>query len=124
MPRYMSRRSAAFSTVLAFGVPGGSRVQGSAEPELADSPFVGAWKVEETSGAPFEIALAPSGTARADRGGEGMQGTWTEEGDSAVVLWDTGWTTKITKVGDGYVKTAYDTDAATPTNTSPAEKVK
>ncbi|MBL8844410.1 MAG: hypothetical protein JNN24_01450 [Hyphomicrobium zavarzinii] len=90
---------------------------------LADSPFVGTWKVSDSAGNPFEITLFPSGTAEANRAGEGMSGTWTEDGQvSAVIEWDTGWTTKITKTDDAYVKTAYDQAAATPANTSAAVK--
>jgi hypothetical protein len=56
-----------------------------------------------------------------------MTGTWKEEGNSAVITWNTGWTTKITKEGDRYVKTAYGKGqslTATPRNTSEAEKAK
>jgi hypothetical protein len=52
-----------------------------------------------------------------------MRGTWAVDGISAVMIWDTGWTTKITRTGDRYVKTAYDSTATAPTNTSQAEKV-
>lgn len=90
----------------------------------SDNEFVGTWAVRDSNGTPFEISLAASGTAEADRGGEGMTGTWDTQGASAVIAWDTGWTTKITRTGDGYVKTAYDTTAAAPTNTSPARKVR
>lgn len=93
------------------------------EHDLAESQFSGTWKVQDTEGNAFEITLFPSGTAEADRAGEGMTGTWTEENQSAVIEWDTGWTTKITKTGDAFVKTAYDRAASIPTNTSVAEKV-
>jgi hypothetical protein len=56
-----------------------------------------------------------------------MTGTWKEEGNSAVITWNTGWTTKITKAGDRYIKAAYGKGqslTATPTNTSEAEKTK
>jgi hypothetical protein len=81
---------------------------------LAASAFEGVWKVKDTA------------AAKATRG-EGMTGTWKEEGSSAVITWNTGWTTKITKEGDRYVKTAYGKGqslTATPTNTSEAEKAK
>lgn len=90
---------------------------------LAESQFCGTWKVQDSAGSPFEITLFPSGTAEANRSGEGMSGTWTEEEQSAVIEWDTGWTTKITKTGNAFIKTAYDQTAAIPTNTSEAEKV-
>jgi hypothetical protein len=72
---------------------------------LAASAFEGVWKVKDTAGHPFEITLSSDGAAKATRG-EGMTGTWKEEGNSAVITWNTGWTTKITKEGDRYIKAA------------------
>jgi hypothetical protein len=93
---------------------------------LAGSEFSGTWKVQDTSGAPFEITLTDAGEASATRSGEGMKGSWTEEGSAAVIKWDTGWTTKITKEGGSFTKTAFEQGKAVPKegNTSPAEKVK
>jgi hypothetical protein len=88
---------------------------------LAASPFEGVWKVKDTAGHPFEITLLSGGAAKASRG-EGMTGTWKEEGDSAVISWRTGWTTKITKKGNGYLKEAYRKGQSAPANTSDAEK--
>jgi len=91
---------------------------------LAASPFEGVWKVKDTAGHPFEITLSSGGAAKASRG-EGMTGTWKEEGDSAVITWDTGWTTKITREGNRYIKEAYrkgQSLTAAPANTSNAEK--
>ena len=93
---------------------------------LAESAFEGVWKVKDTAGHPFEITLSSGGAAKATRG-EGMTGTWKEEGNSAVITWNTGWTTKITKQGNRYIKTAYGKGqslTATPANTSDAEKAK
>src|ERR1700687_5915264 len=73
---------------------------------LAASSFEGVWKVKDTAEQPFEITLSSGGVAKATRG-EGMTGTWKEEGNAAVITWTTGWTTKITKEGDQYKKTAY-----------------
>lgn len=96
---------------------------GVGDQSLASSEFAGTWLVKDSHGNSFEITLFGAGTAEADRAGEGMSGTWTIEGPSAVITWDTGWTTKITRTGvNTYTKTAYDETAATPTNTSPAEK--
>ncbi len=92
----------------------------------AASTFEGVWKVKDTARHPFEITLTSGGAAKATRG-EGMTGTWKEEGNSAVITWNTGWTTKITKEGDRYIKTAYrkgQSLAASPANTSDAEKAK
>jgi hypothetical protein len=91
--------------------------------EFGGREFAGTWRVEDSNGEPFEITLQALGAAEADRAGEGMSGTWDTDGASAVIVWDSGWTTKITRTGDSYTKTAYDTTAAAPTNTSPAEKV-
>jgi hypothetical protein len=91
---------------------------------LAASSFEGVWKVKDTAGKPFEITLSSDGVAKATRG-EAMTGTWKEEGDSAVITWNTGWTTKITKRGNQYVKEAYrkgQSLTAAPANTSAAEK--
>ena len=73
---------------------------------FAASPFEGKWKVQDTKGNPFEITLSDDGSAKGNRSGEGLSGTWKAEGDSAVISWDSGWTTKITKQGDQYKKTA------------------
>ena len=67
---------------------------------LAASQFEGVWKVQDTSGKPFQITLSGDGSAKADRAGEGLTGMWKEEGGAAVIKWHTGWTTKITKEGD------------------------
>jgi hypothetical protein len=93
---------------------------------LAASQFEGVWKVQDTAGKPFQITLSADGSAKADRAGEGLTGTWKEEGGAAVIKWDTGWTTKIIKEGDKYKKTAYDKGKpldGPPTNSSDAEKV-
>ena len=93
---------------------------------LAASPFEGVWRVKDTAGQPFEITLSSGGVAKATRG-EGMTGTWKEEGNAAVISWKTGWTTKITKEGDKYKKTAYrkgQASDAPPANSSDAERAK
>ena len=93
---------------------------------LAQSAFEGVWRVKDTAGHPFEITLSSGGAAKATRG-EGMTGTWKEEGNSAVITWNTGWTTKITKEGNRFIKTAHGKGqslTARPTNTSDAEKAK
>jgi hypothetical protein len=93
---------------------------------FAASQFVGTWKVADTVGKAFEITLGTDGSAKADRG-EGMTGTWKEEGAAAVITWDTGWTTKISKDGDKYTKAAFkkgEPSDGKPANSSAAEKVK
>jgi hypothetical protein len=93
---------------------------------FAASDFEGVWKVMDTAGQPFEITLSGGGTAKASRG-EGMVGTWKEEGKTAVITWNTGWTTKIAKEGDQYKKKAYGKGQpldGPPVNSTDAQKVK
>ena len=54
-------------------------------------------------------------------------GTWKEEGNTTVIMWNTGWTTKIAKEGDQYKKTAYGKGLpldGPPTNSTDAQKEK
>ena len=96
-------------------------------PGFAAGEFEGVWKVTDSAGKPFEITLSGDGTAKANRPGDPMNGKWIDEGSGAVITCDTGWTTKITKEGGKFTKTAFekgDTPDGKPTNTSAAEKVK
>jgi hypothetical protein len=93
---------------------------------LAASDFEGVWTVKDTGGHPFDITLSGDGTAKANRA-SGMVGTWKQEGNSAVISWNTGWTTKIAKEGDQYKKTAYGKGQpldGPPVNSTDAQKVK
>jgi carbon monoxide dehydrogenase subunit G len=87
---------------------------------FAGSEFEGTWAVKNTDGKPFEITLSADGNATATM--ENMAGTWKEEGGTAVISWNTGWTTKIAKEGDHYVKTAFKKGESEPANTSDAVK--
>ena len=89
---------------------------------FAASQFEGTWKTKDTKGNPFEIVLSADGSAKGDRHGEGLNGKWKEEGDSAVIEWGDGWTTKITKMGDQYKKMAYEKGKSM--GESEAQKVK
>lgn len=94
---------------------------------FSDSAFEGTWNVADTAGTAFEITLANDGTAKANRASEAMTGTWRAEGSTAVITWNTGWTTKISKAGDTYTKTAFKKGEpldGKPTNSSAAEKTK
>ncbi|HEY4635522.1 MAG TPA: hypothetical protein VIG92_03085, partial [Rhodospirillales bacterium] len=82
--------------------------------------------VKDSAGQPFEITLSADGKATASLHKE-MVGTWKDAGDAAVISWQTGWTTKISKAGEGYKKTAYRAGAkldGPPSNSSDAQKVK
>ncbi len=114
----MLRRTAAGfgAAILAIGL--------SAAATFAASSFEGTWKVEDTQGKPFQIVLSADGKAKGDRAGEGLAGTWKADGDSAVIEWESGWTTKITKDGSTYTKTAIEKGKAVSTDgATPAEKV-
>jgi hypothetical protein len=73
---------------------------------FAASGFVGKWKTTDTEGKQFTIWLSDDGKAKGDRANEGLAGMWKEEGSAAVITWDSGWITKITKDGDSYKKSA------------------
>jgi len=73
---------------------------------FAASEFVGKWKTTDSQGKPFTIWLSDDGKAKGDRANEGLAGMWKEEGSAAVITWDSGWITKITKDGDSYKKSA------------------
>jgi hypothetical protein len=96
--RFLARTTAAFAAIaLAIAVSASA---------FAAEGFVGKYKTTDTDGKPFTIWLSDDGSAKGDRANEGLQGMWKEEGNAAVITWDSEWTTKITKEGDKYTKTA------------------
>jgi len=99
--RFLARTTAALAAI-AFAIALTSAAG------FAASGFVGKWKTTDTEGKQFTIWLSDDGTAKGDRSGEGLSGTWKEEGNAAVITWDSDWTTKITKEGDTYKKTAFE----------------
>ena len=113
--RFLARTTAAIAAIaLAIALIGGAAI--------AASGFVGKWKVTDTKGEPFTIWLSDDGTAKGDRAGEGLAGMWKEEGSAAVITWESGWVTTITKDGDNYKKST--TQDGTPVgDPSAAEKV-
>jgi hypothetical protein len=107
----------------ALGLAAAVIVAGAA---LAAGAWEGVWKVSDSAGQPFEITLTADGKAKASLHEE-MVGTWKDAGDSAVIGWTTGWTTKISKAGEGFKKTGYRKGASLdgpPSNSSGAQKVK
>jgi hypothetical protein len=93
---------------------------------FAATQFKGAWLTQDTKGNPFKITLSGDGKATGDRADEGLKGTWKEEGDTAVINWDTGWVTKIVKQGDKFQKQAFEKGGAsgTPMHSAEAQKQK
>jgi carbon monoxide dehydrogenase subunit G len=106
--------------VVAAAVVAGVTLAAASIAAFAGSEFEGTWAVKNTDGKPFEITLSADGNAKATM--ENMEGTWKEEGGTAVISWKTGWTTKIAKDGDHYVKTAFKKGESEPANTSDAVK--
>jgi hypothetical protein len=96
--RLLARTTAAFAAIALAIVLSASA--------FAASGFVGKWKTTDTEGKPFTIWLSDDGNAKGDRANEGLAGMWKEEGSAAMITWDSGWVTKITKEGDKYKKTA------------------
>ena len=96
--RFLARTTAAFAAIALAIVLSASA--------FAASGFVGKWKTTDTEGKPFTIWLSDDGTAKGDRADEGLSGMWKEEGNAAVITWDSGWVTKISKEGNSYKKTA------------------
>lgn len=87
--------------------------------------FEGKWLLDDTSGKPFEAILSSDGTASGTHGDSMKQGTWKEENGAAIIKWNTGWTTRIFKRGEHYMKEAFKPGASLtdkPTNTSGANK--
>jgi len=89
---------------------------------FAASGFVGKYKTTDTEGKPFTIWLSDDGNAKGDRANEGLAGMWKEEGGSAVITWDSGWVTKITKDGESYKKSTLK-DGKPAGNAAAAEKL-
>jgi len=88
--------------------------------------WAGTYMTEDTKGNAFKIALFADATARGEKGGHVLEGSWSADGPSAVIKWTTGWTTKLSLDGDNYTKTAYRPGAPTTGEggkTTPAEKV-
>ena len=88
--------------------------------------WAGEYMTEDTKGNAFAITLSEDGVAAGTKDGHTLSGTWTDAGDAAVIKWTTGWTTKISKDGDTYSKTAYRAGTSMqdgPTHKTGVEKV-
>ena len=88
--------------------------------------WAGKYATEDTKGNAFTIDLNKDATARGEKQGHVLEGTWSTDGDSATIKWTTGWTTKLTMDGDAYKKTAFRPGAAITdegAKATPAEKV-
>jgi ABC-type oligopeptide transport system substrate-binding subunit len=73
----------------------------------SDSGWVGKYETEDTQGKPMEITLSDGGTATGTRESETLTGSWKDGGATIEITWGENWSTKLTKDGDKYTKTAY-----------------
>jgi hypothetical protein len=69
--------------------------------------WAGTFLTEDTKGNAFTITLDADGTARGEKEGHVLNGSWSVDGASAVIKWTTGWTTKLSAKGNGYDKSAF-----------------
>lgn len=87
--------------------------------------YDGSWLLYDTHGGNFEATISKDGSASGTHGDSMKHGTWKEVDGAAVISWKTGWTTRISKQGDKYIKTSFKpgtTISDTPTDTSEAMK--
>ena len=87
--------------------------------------YDGSWLLYDTHGKGFEATLNADGSASGTHGKDMKYGNWKEVDGAAVVTWKTGWTTRISKEGDKYIKTSYKpgtTVGDAPTDSSEAKK--
>jgi hypothetical protein len=88
--------------------------------------YEGRWELQDSSGHPFEVSLHADGRADGTHNDAMKHGTWSEQGGAALIHWDTGWTTRIFKDGQGYAKTAFKpgtTPSDQPANHSDAKRL-
>ena len=91
---------------------------------IAADEFQGVWKITNERGS-MEMTLSADGSATSTRG-QGVPGSWKEEDGAAVISWNDGWTSKISKDGDSYKNAAWAKDAPVsgpPTMATDVEKV-
>ena len=87
--------------------------------------YEGKWLLKDTDGTPFEAIFNHDGTASGTHGKSMKHGTWKEDASGITIKWGTGWTTRIKKENNQYVKLAFKPGANVndqPTNTSDAIK--
>ena len=97
---------------------------------LSSASFAGEWagkyETQDTKGNAMSITLSGDGIAVGLKHGKTLDGTWRHEDGAAVISWTTGWTTKLSKNGDRYIKSAYRPGTPMengPTHTGEAEKI-
>ncbi|WP_372930711.1 hypothetical protein [Methyloceanibacter sp.] len=86
----------------------------------------GTYMTEDTKGNAFRIVLAGDGMATGSKDGHDLNGTWTKDGDAAVIKWSTGWITTLARDGDAYKKAVHRPGTpldGPPTHTTGAKKL-
>ena len=87
--------------------------------------YDGSWLLYDTHGGAFEATLSQDGTASGTHVDSMKHGTWKEVDGAVVISWKTGWTTRIAKQGEKYIKSSFKPGTIvtdTPTDTSEAKK--
>ena len=87
--------------------------------------YEGKWLLKDSDGTTFEAIFKGDGTASGTHGDSMKHGTWKEDANGITIKWDTGWTTRITKENNQYIKLAFKPGANVndkPSNTSSAIK--
>ncbi len=87
--------------------------------------YEGSWQLYDTHGGGFEAILSNDGSASGTHGDSMKHGTWKEVEDAVIISWKTGWTTRIAKQGNKYIKTSYKPGTTindAPMDTSEAKK--
>lgn len=88
--------------------------------------FDGTWLLSDTHGGPYKATLSLDGKASGTHGDAMKHGTWKEENGVLLIEWTTGWKTRISKVGDNYIKASFkpgSTISDSPTDISKAVKI-
>jgi len=88
--------------------------------------WAGKYLTEDSKDHAFTITLSRDGKATGEKHGTVLKGTWSADSGAAVIKWTTGWTTKLSHDGDGYIKTAFRPGTPMtekPTSTVAAKKV-
>ena len=91
---------------------------------FAANDYVGKYKTVDTQGNPMEITLSADGTASGQRAGESLSGKWKAgKKGAAVIQWQDGWVTRLSKKGDSYRKKSFKKGDRDSAKKAKAEKV-
>ena len=88
--------------------------------------YDGSWQMKDSSGATFKVMLDSIGSASGTHNDAMKHGSWEEKDGNAIIHWNTGWVTRITKKDGHYVKEGFKPGldlSEKPTNSSEATKI-